>query len=823
MTLAATCFSQNKAVLAEAHKMVKDGEGAVVCYVVSNDDTPLEYATVTVLKPEDSTMIAGGITDEQGYAIIAPVPYGTYMVKIGYIGYKSLYINNISISKEQAVVTTGKQKINTSTKTLKGVTVNAEREMLQSNLDKRVFNVDKSIVTEGSTGVDILENIPSVSVDLDGNVSLRGSSSVTILVDGRPTNLTMDEIPADMIESVEVVTNPSARYEPDGTSGIINVVLKKKKTLGFNISASIGAGMSDDKKNVYFGKYNASLNLNFRVKKVNFFLSYSFRSFSFTNHSTMNRMNVFNNDTSFLNQKSEYIMNGRPQNVRAGIDYFINDNNTLSFEFGYRRRMHYHINDITSLTTGKNNSFYNQHSYNPKLPTHNYNASINYRYTSPTVKGRELTIDMFFSDNNRYDQNIVEKNYIIPPYDYYQSTITDNNGRIFNAQIDFVTPIGNGGRLETGYKLSYKLTRETYTYYIGEDSSLLIEQTDRNDASKYTDIINAAYLIYSNSIKNVFKYQVGVRAELAKNISELQSSSDVFSPAPYFNLFPTIHLRYDFNPMHSMQLSYSMRVRRPRGHELDPFLNDIDPLNLRQGNRELKPELTHSFDLGYLLTYKKMSLSANVFYRFRTKIISRYTILINDSTTFTTYANLNNSHSFGLEIAYQQELWKVWRLSLNANLFQTYVNADSLYDKSLRNDFSWRLRWNNTFTLPLDFQIQLTADYRSPSLTLNSMGFESGGAGQGRMSATWSIDFGIKKSFFKKTFSIALNVNDLFNTRQTYVESYGSTSNSYYESKMRHQRDSRRVYLTLTYNLSNYKVKRRNNSGENSDYDDMEE
>lgn len=819
--------AQNKQQIPEyLQKMVKIDKGVVACSVIDNNNQPLEYATVGIFSQKDSSVVGGGITNAQGLIAIDNIPFGNYYIRISYIGYKNIFVPDIHISKETPVAMLGKQKFKSSSKQLDGVVISTEKEMIQSNLDKRVFNVDKSIVTEGSTGVDILENVPSVSVDLDGNVSLRGSNSVTILVDGRPTNLSMDEIPADMIESIEVVTNPSARYEPDGISGIINVVLKKKQMLGFNISASVGAGMSDDNKHVYFGKYNASLNLNFRLNKVNLFLSYNLRRFGSHNYSDLYRENIFKNDTTFLTQTSQGSFSGMPQSLRGGLDYFINDNHTLSFEITYRRHTNNNDNTISSFTDNSAKdtvSAYDQYSTNIKKPTNSINASINYKYVSSVVKGRELTADIYFSDNNRYSGNDIEKNYYYPfHFDDFQRNINQSNDKTLTAQVDFVTPIGNGGRLESGYKLTYRYNSEKYSYFGGTSFDNLVEKTNRNEKSNYTDIVNAAYLIYSNTIKNKFKYQVGVRAELAKNISKLQSDPETFSPAPYFNIFPTVHLRYDFNNVHSIQLSYSMRVNRPKGRQLNPFLNDMDNLNLQQGNRKLKPEYTHSIDFGYLCSFKKTSFSANVFYRYRYNIISRYTTLINDSTTYTTYANLNNSHSYGIELLYQQTLWKFWKLSANASLFQTIVNADSLYDKSLRNDLSWQMRLNNNFTLPLDFQIQLSANYRSPTLTLNSMGFQSGGAGQGRMNASWSMDFGIKKSFLKKTLSVSLRLNDIFNSRQTHVVSFGSTYQSNYTSEMNRYRDSRQLWITITYNFSNYKTKPKQRNTREEDFDDDE-
>ncbi|MDR1181098.1 MAG: TonB-dependent receptor, partial [Bacteroidales bacterium] len=789
-----SAFAQRGNVISEAQKRVTDNTGVVVCHISDENNKPLEYTTVAILNPNDSSLVSGTVTNVAGFAVIDAIPWGTYLVRITYIGYKPLFISNISVTKEKPVANMGKQQIQTSANQLEGVTVSAQKEMIETNLDKRVFNVDKSIVTEGSTGVDVLENIPSVTVDLDGNVSLRGSQSVTILINGRPTDLTMDEIPASTIESIEVVTNPSARYEPSGTSGIINIVLKKERKLGFNASLSLGAGLSNMKKEVYFGRYSATLNLNFRYNKFNFFANYSFRSFSFHSETDLERENIFQGTTTLLSQQSTNSFQGMPQGLRGGFDYFINQYNTITIEGGFRhgsRQGETAIHSLTQNPLADTLSLYDQQSLIPPIGTNSWDAAVNYVH-STKVKGQELVVDISMSEWNRNGEVNLTQFYLYPSsYEYYQQSNTVAKSHRITAQLDFVTPIGNGGRLETGYKFNWNRSVDNYQFFSGNTEQNLQEDLNRNENSKYIDNVNAIYLVYSNTIKTKFKYQLGLRAELAKITSQLKTIPEPFTPKPYFDVFPTIHLRYDFNAIHSLQLGYSIRIRRPRGGQLNPFLDDTDKQNLRQGNRKLKPEYTHSIDLGYLMAFKKTSISANLFYRYRYDIISQYTVLINDSTTYTTYENLDNSHSYGLEFSYQQDIFKFWKLSLNASLFQTFVNADTLYDESLTNDFSWQLRLNNNFNLPKDFQIQLSANYLSPTLTLNSMGHETGGAGQGRMSAMWGIDIGIRKSFFKRALSISLRASDIFYTRKVHVNSQGSTSYSSYNSTMNRYRDTR--------------------------------
>jgi len=844
------------AFMAELQRLATDKTGVIFCSVTDENNQPLEYATIAVLKTSDSSVVTGGITNEKGMCIVDKVPWGTYTVRVSYIGFKPIFIPNAGISKEKPIFTVPRQKINTASETLESVSIVVKKEMIQTNLDKQVFNVDKNIVTEGTTALELLENIPSVQVDLDGNVKLRGSSSVTILVDGRPTNLSMSEIPASMISSVEMVTNPSARYEPDGVSGLINIVLKKEDKMGFNATVTVGLGMSDNfmpswignngGESVFFGKGNASLNFNMRYKKVNFFVNYNFRSFNSYSTSEQTRKNLYqsNIDTLYLSQNSQREWRGQPQNVRTGFDFYLNERNTISVEGGYRYHSGKGNNENNYLTKDRFDNLvsdYNQKTYSPPMGNNNWNASMNYTNNSK-VKGRTLSADLSFGTSNRSSETNLIQTYLFPrEFDFLQNTYNNSRNNRVTGQVDFVTPLGQGGRLEAGLKSNWRQQEDDYTYEKGDKIENMAEDTARANGSKYTETINAVYLVYSNTLfSNKFKYQLGVRAELSKNISESRERdlSTTAEPRPLFQPFPTIHLRYDFNDIHSMQFGFTRRIGRPHARQLNPYLNDNDRQNLFQGNINLEPEFTESFDLGYLSFYKKMTFSASLFYKFKHDIITRYTVMLDSATTYTTYENIDNSHTYGMEASVQRDMFKFWKLNVNASLYQTLINSDSLFDPQLSNDFSWQIRMNNIFNLPKDYQLQLNVNYYSPALTHNSMGGGGGGGGfvmfsgvgQGKMDALWNIDFGAKKSFFKKTLTVSLRVADIFNSRQSHTVSYGTTYDkvdkekieTYFSADSRNKRDSRQVWITVSYNISNYKQtpKRDRQRNNDDDYDD---
>ena len=815
-------FSQDKLII-QARKFVTASTGVLVCSVIDENGQALEYATVTILNTKDSSMVTGSITNEKGICFINAIPWGTYFAKISYIGYSNKYTSEITISKASPIYELLKQKMVPTQQMIEGVIVKAQKEMIQTNLDKKVFNVDKSIAAEGVTCLEVLENLPSVSVDVEGNVSLRGSQSVTILVDGRPSNLTLDQIPSSIIESIELITNPSARYEPDGVSGIINVVLKKKKESGFNGMLTLGSGVSNLDSNFYFGKYNASANVNYRYNKINIFANYDFRTRNHNNYNTLDRNTIFNNDTTNLYQQSESMSQHISHNARIGMDYFINKQNALSFNVNYSNNdrqnesetnCNSNINNIDSLN--KKYILSNQRNFDNQ----NLSSNLNYKHTFNKT-GRELSVDISYSkmwgNNNVYGS----EKYLLPinRNDYFNNSSTIGNNQFITTQLDFVTPIGNGGRIETGYKLSIRLTDQEYHQYTGFNMDSLTENISDANNYNYNEYINALYFIYSNTIKEKFKYQIGLRGELATNIFYLRNL-DTTTRNTYPHLFPTVHLVYEFNKQHSISLSYSMRVQRPNIFQLNPYVDNSDRFNLSKGNPELKPELTNSVELGYQYYTEKISVTTNIFYRHRFQMISKYTELLNDSVSLTSYQNFDQAQSYGIELNYSQTIFKWWKTNINGSFYQTLIDSkQEMIDPNLMDDWSWNIRGSFNFTFPKDFDIQLTANYRSPMITSGSMsGFGWGdGSGQGRMDEQWTMDFGLKKQFFNKKLVLSIRISDIFASRTSKINTFGSNDISSFNAYSFRKNDSRQLYISLSYKINNYRPKKNTN---NPEFDD---
>lgn len=802
---------------------VSHKKGTVTGLIVEENGQPMQYASVFVKKVSDSTTVQYGVTDAEGKFLLDNIPFGQYYVEFQYVGYHKSTSPSFTISTEQAIYKIPKYKMTDKSTALQTVEIRAQKDMLQTNLDKTVFNVSSSITANGATAVEVLEEIPSVQVDVEGNVSLRGSDNVTILVDGHSTNLTLDEIPASMIESIEVITNPSARLDPDGMAGILNVILKKKKESGINGMVSIGANTSVYKKIWELSGYNGSVSLNYRYNKINIFANYNFRSHSHRGGGEMSRTSWSNGDSTYMEQSNYNENNGFFQNANIGMDYLFNKYNTLSFsvggDFGNMKSNSMLYSETDSVRKGMDYPIY--HYQRPgvtQMKFNNYDASLNYKKTFQT-QGRELTSDIYYSQRNSTDFDNYQQISMLDYFqNYYQETHTKELNRNFSAQVDFVTPIGNGGRIETGYKFSYRAVGQDYSLYDGFDSvSSTLDSTQLNNFY-YSEYLNALYFIYSNTFWKKLKLQIGLRGEIANTISDLRSADTAYH-FNYYNLFPTLHLKYEITPEHSLQLSYSRRVTRPNVRQLNPFVDYSDRENLSMGNPYLEPEFANSFEFGYLYNKDKTSFTFTAFYRQRTNLITRYTQIvdttINDEHlyyTMTSYQNLNSSQNFGFEIFYGQRLFKFWKINLTGSFYRNIINSGGLIDENLSRDWAWNAGLNQTFSFEHNLDIQLNFRYRSSSLTAGSMGWGTRGIGQGRRSANYNLNLGVKKGFLKNTLVVSLNVRNLLyyipKVRVMEIESWQGLDEpiGYYSNSIR-EFDGFDMSINVTYKLNNYKMR----------------
>jgi outer membrane receptor protein involved in Fe transport len=820
--------------------------GVVMGMIVSSEKEPMQYATVYVLNPKDSTVVTGGLTDDKGFILIKDIKWGTYILEISAMGYQKHYTNPFTLSSTTKRYNLKQFVLTKKANRIGEVEVTAKKEMLQQNLDKKIYNVENNVIADGASAVEVLTEIPSVDVDLDGNVSLRGSTNVRILIDGRPTDLTLDQIPASQIQSIEVITNPSARFEPDGMSGIINVVLKKNKSAGMNGLVSLGSAVNVFQNKVYFETYNANANFNYHIGKINFYLNYSYGRNGFHGAGTMDRTSWFNADTSYLFKEEFSNSLSNRHNLKTSLDYQINDFNLLSFGFGFNKNQ---FGD-TNMVNYENYNYmmgeqlpinlYNQNGSSGRNGT-NYNANISYKYTSGKVKGREFSSDLFYTQmGGIYNSDYLQVyDYPLLQPNYYQLTNTSTLNRTSTAQLDYVTPIGNGGRIETGYKFSFRTIGQDYALFYGTDETNTIEDITQSNNFEYREYINAAYFIYSNTFFKKFKVQLGLRGEAANTYSDLKSADTTYQK-PYYNLFPTVHVRYELNEKNQFQLSYSRRVTRPSFWDLNPFVDVSDKQNIRMGNPNLAPELADNIELGYTTYIKSATLNFTAFYRIRSNLITRYTQMLQANVqngyiyyelmdgqifstpvvsgydtlstfpyTLTSSQNISSSQNFGLELVYSQRLMAFWRLNVSGDFYRVLINSDDLIDPNLSKDWAYGVRVNQTFNLPKDWDIQLNFRFRSKSLTTGSMGgFHGGGVGQGRRNESYSLNLGVKKGFMKNNLTVSLNIRDLIYNPDNIILTYAYYPTSGYNATSVRWRSQFQANLTVSYKFNNYKERR---------------
>jgi outer membrane receptor protein involved in Fe transport len=676
----------------------------------------------------------------------------------------------------------GKITLKTDVQQLGAVTVTASSGRLRMDIDKKVFNVDQNIVSAGGTAVDVMKNVPSVNVDIDGNITLRNASP-QIYIDGRPTTLSLDQIPADAIESVEVITNPSAKYDASGgNAGILNIILKKNKKSGYN--GNIMAGV--DKR----GGVNGGGSFNLRQNKVNLSLSTFGNQMKNRNTGSTDIRSLLTSPNLLVNQDSRTRMNGGFLFGRVGLDYFATNRTTFSIS---AVKVHGSFNPNDFLKTdssfdGGNYISYNERNTNTKREFNANGATAGFKYLFPK-KGEEITGDInFFSGKNNsnalYNTDIYSSDGGAKTGNLQQQIIGSGTNQFLTIQTDYVTPLTGAAKLEAGARAQLrKLSNEqgNYLFDAGTGQFILNPSATSNYMNK--DNVYAAYVSFKNSIKN-FGYQVGLRAESSDYEGELTDTKQQFTNKYPISLFPSIFLSQKLKNQQELQLSYTRRVNRPFFMQVIPFIDSSDQLNWSRGNAGLKPEFTNSLEASYSKTFKAgNTFLASVYYKYSTDLITRYLDTITTAAgakrPISTYINANSSRSVGAELTSQNTLTKWWDMNTNLNVYNSKINTDNITGTSQDAMWSWFAKMNSTFKLPQNFKFQLSGTYQSKTnLPVNqSSGFGPGGGGppmggsqsaaQGFIKSNYGVDAALQKSFLKNNAaSVTFSVNDIFRTRR---------------------------------------------------------
>ncbi|RYU78054.1 outer membrane beta-barrel protein [Hymenobacter persicinus] len=760
---------------------------------------PLPFANVVLLQRQDSSFVAGAQTAENGAFRLEKVPAGGYLLRASVLGYKPL---RQRVVVQGSVVALGALRLASTATALRGVTVQGEKAAVVDNLDKKVINVSKDLTSVGGTAVNVLQNVPSVNVDQNGGVTLRGTSNVTIYIDGKPSgaagggrNVNLDQIPASSIESVEVITNPSARYDAEGSGGIINIVLKKQKQDGFNGQAGANAGTGD--------KYNTSLSLNRRQGKFNYFGSYDFRQDRFWSRNTTLQTSVAGGVRNVTDQISRQRQQPSSHAVRVGFDYSLTPEQTISVTVQPRLNHRLAPEDlVTNLTsyarsakTGRDTTLYATLLGRNVVESNVRSAdfTLDYRRTWAGQKRRELTASAVYSPVGG-DQTLLQRQNEDAPNRLVQQQLITFQLPQASAQLDYVHPVGEKGRVDTGLKTTYRGTDGTYDFLVQPADRAEYQRDEaRSNHYRYRDYVQAGYATYQNE-KGKFSYQAGLRIEQTSTRGILLNTSQEFS-RDYFNFFPSVTLAQNLPADQRLQLSYSRRINRPDISVLLPFANYSDPRNYRVGNVRLRPENINVLELGHQKSWGPATLSTTAFFRQTLNQVQRIREVDAEASdlnsnlvvTRTTFVNARHNTTYGLELSLNQPLTKWWRLTATGSGYRNIVSAVTGTEADNRN-VAYTARLNTTITPVKKLDVQLTGNYRSANVTV-----------QGRIAPVYFVDAALKKDVLQDRGSITLRVSDVFNTQQFVVDAY----NQGLESTFRFKRESRIAFLGFTYRFGN--------------------
>ena len=771
------------------------GKGTIRGKVVDSlSAAPLGFASIRIFDFEEKKLVDGNITNESGEFSVS-VPYGTYYAEVEFMGYESSITQPFTLSAQSGSHNLGVITLSMATSTLDEVIVQAEKSSMELSLDKKIFNVGKDLANAGGTATDILMNIPSVQVDPEGGVRLRGSSNVRILVDGKPSGLVsfkggsgLQQLQASMIERVEVITNPSARYEAEGMAGIINIVLRKERNQGFNGSFEVITGTPSN--------FGGAANLNYRHRKVNFFINYGI-AYRVQPGSGSLYQEVYGDDTTFLRQENKGSIIGFNNNIRGGIDFYFTETSILTGSYLFRRSDATRVTDIEyqnyrySLSNPDSSETRRQDEEESE-PNSEY--SLVYKKTFPE-KDHELVAEIKFLDNWESSYQLFTHRYYGPegvedtPRGTLERSLNDEYEKQLLVQVDYTKPFGKGGKFETGLRSSSREMVNDFVVARQNEGGEFIPLAGLDNIFLYDENIHAAYGILSRKGSKL-SYQAGLRAEWTDVKTTLQETNEV-NPRQYANLFPSAHVTYNLPKQNAVQGSYSRRVRRPFYNDLSPFMTFADSRNYFSGNPDLDPEFSNVFEVGHIKYFEKGSFTSAVYHRSTRGKIERIRTVDAEGNSTTLPENLRSEEATGAEFTSEFSIFPWWKFDMNLNFFYAEIDGTNIFSTYNSTTYSWFARQTSRFMLPQGLDIQLRANYEAPQKTA-----------QGKRLALYYLDFSLSKDVFKGNGTVHFNVLDVFNTRR--MRSITEGANFYTEGNFLPRR--RQVNLTLTYRIRQSKT-----------------
>lgn len=775
--------------------------GKISGKVTDEQQKPIEGATAELLMVRDSSLVKVSISNRSGSIEFENIRFGSYFIKTTYVNHERSFSTVITLSAEANAITIADIPLKASAKELQNVQVTGRKPFIQQMTDRIVVNVENSVINAGSSAFDVLERSPGVLIDANDNISMRGKSGVIIMVDGKPSPMSgsdlvnyLRSLPSNAIERIELITNPSARYDASGNAGIIDIRMKKDQRFGTNGSFTAGYGQG------IYPKANAGINFNYRNKKVNLFGGYNYSYRMGLNHLLLDRNFYSNGQFTGQDLKDNYTKIPLYLNtIRLGADFYPNKKTVYGFVVNSNLNSFKPYNNNSSVVIGSNKE--KLFTFNTQTRNNNSNkniaANFNIKHTFDSA-GRELTADLDYAYFNTDNSSRVSTQYhkldgTPQQPDYILDGLQDGNLNLTTAKVDYVNPLKRKAKIETGFKTSF-VSADNDARFFNMSNGSAVDDVNKTNHFYYDENINAAYFIYKKEYKK-FSYQFGLRAENT-NVKTRQVKGDIRWDSSYTQLFPSAYFNYTIKEDQRIGVSVSRRIDRPNYSQLNPFLFLIDVTTYATGNPSLLPQFTWAYELNYSIKNINLTLGYSHTEKNQNVVIARFkevfpNIPAEDNVTVQIPVNLASSDYFGLTLAAPIRISKWWNMINNANVFYNHFNGNLGSTNLDKGKAVADLRTNNTFTFKKGWTAELSGNYNS-------------GGQYGFMVARsqWGVGAGVQKSFWQGKGQMRFNITDIF---WTNLPRATITYDNYIEI-WRAYRETRVANLSFTYRFGSNKV-----------------
>ncbi len=760
---------------------------------------PLEFVSVAIFTEHDQELVTGTITEVDGRFQIKGLDPGEYYIEVSFIGYEKKTVNKINIEQKRRNIDLGEIILPRAVEQLQEVEIVADEMAVEYKIDRKVINVSQQLTAASGNAVDILENLPSITVDIDGNVALRGSTGFMVMIDGRPTVMesseALQQIPANTIENIEIITNPSAKYNPDGTAGIINIITKKDKLKGLSGTANLNLGN--------FNRYGGGFLLNYTKDKWNFFIAADRNYSEDPEYEYSERVTTNDGTTYYTRSEGDELDKRDFWVVRGGLGYTFTEKDYFNFEFNVGRYSHSSSSELVYEEgiepAGTLDEYYNDQFRKRAGDFYSFNGSFQHDFAG---KGHNIIAQVQYRNRIGEERTTNQLRNLDDEITSGQLNTEDGPGGEFQLNLDYTKPFGENNKFEAGYQSRFGRSNDvTELYFYNTETGDFDRQDEFSNDTDYNRDIHAVYGIYAGENGN-FGYQFGLRGEYTYRVIKAAAIDGDFT-IDRFDYFPTFHSSYKLPGDQQIMASYSRRIERPRGWYLEPFITWVDAFNVRSGNPGLKPEYIDAMEIGYLKGLGDHSISFEGYYRIANNKTERIRSVYADNVMLSRPENVGRDFALGGELVFSFNFFKWWKMDLSGN-FYDYRLEGSLGEQVFdRQSFNWNSRFINTFRFFDGNRIQVNARYNSATVTA-----------QGRREDYYTADVALSQEFWKKRMTAILQVRDIFGNVIRESTSEGVDFYSYDQDYNR----APRLAVTVNYRFNNYKENNSRGGGGGDDF-----